>query len=107
MRSIALGYTYRPAKASPPAKEKALYLKLTPGLILKLILLVLLLLPWGFTAYRYHQLQSLEREIKKEKALAAKLASEWNSLTAEEVVRAKVAPLGLFKPTEKEVIRLP
>ncbi|HIE32651.1 MAG TPA: hypothetical protein EYP81_01200 [Thermodesulfobacteriaceae bacterium] len=109
MRALTLGYTYQPRKNTSRASTKAsgLSLRLSLRLIFKLVLLLLLVLPWGFAAYRFHQLRGVESEIKRERALKTKLLSKWERLTAEEVIRAKVAPLGLFKPTEKEIIRLP
>ncbi|OAQ20132.1 hypothetical protein [Thermosulfurimonas dismutans] len=107
MRALTLGYTYQPRKNTSRASTKASGLSLRLSLIFKLVLLLLLVLPWGFAAYRFHQLRGVESEIKRERALKTKLLSEWERLTAEEVIRAKVAPLGLFKPTEKEIIRLP
>jgi len=109
MRALSLGYTYQPKKQNSQALPKAsgLNLRLRLNLILKLVLLTILFLPWGFTAYRSHQLRQIETEIRKAQAVRTELLSKWNRLTSEEVVKAKVAPMGLFKPTEKEIIRLP
>ncbi len=110
MRAVTLGYTYRPG-ASKRAAEVSSPQSLSWGakvkLALKVVLVLLVLGPWFFSAYRLWQLKGLRQEIAHLEALKAKQEALWHSLTEEKVVRAKVAPLGLHKPSPKEVIHLP
>ncbi len=107
MRVLSAGYVYRPEIA----RERTVSRTRKGGYLRKRVLLVLLggllFLPWGWTGYRFHQVRTLERQIALERERKEKLLSEWERLTAEEVVKRHVAPLGLFKPTKKEIIRLP
>ncbi|QJA05764.1 hypothetical protein FVE67_02655 [Thermosulfurimonas marina] len=100
MRALSAGYPYQPR-----ARTRSRGLSLRGVLLLALGLL--LALPWLLAGVRLYQWQGVHRSRKAEEAHRARLLKTWEALTAEEVVRQKVAPLGLHKPTEKEMVRLP
>ncbi|MBX6422082.1 hypothetical protein [Thermosulfurimonas sp. F29] len=107
MRVMTAGYTYRPAREARRRtvhRERVLPVSTS---IRWLILVLLLVLPWAWASYSLMKWRGASAALMKARREHERLLSEWNRLTAEDRVRKVVAPMGLFKPTEREILRLP
>ncbi len=106
MRALTVGYTYRPT--APSRGRTARRERVFPWVRLLRVILVLVLavMPWSWALYNFARWQGVLRAREEALRRHERLLAEWNRLTTEERVRKIVAPRGLFKPTEKEILRL-
>ncbi|RUM87514.1 MAG: hypothetical protein DSZ24_06035 [Thermodesulfatator sp.] len=103
MQPLSVAYSYQPGRSRARRRAQGLTLRRVLGLLLGF----LVALPWVLGGIYLYQWHALHRACQRERTRQGQLRKTWEALTAEEVVRQKVAPLGLFKPTEKEIVRLP
>ncbi|WP_297058577.1 hypothetical protein [Thermosulfurimonas sp.] len=104
MSVLSLGYAYRPRSAGRKVTGRSTGWART---LRRIFLVLVLLLPWVWSSYQFvryrRAMEVRNRLLQRQEALLTR----WENLTAEEKVRRMVAPKGLFKPTEKEILRLP
>ncbi len=96
---LSVTYTYKP-KGRQRVSAKRIPLK---GAV-KVFILAMCLLPWMLCLLKGYLLYETKKALGQERRKHERLVSEWEALTKEEVVRKKVAPFGLHKPTRKEVV---
>ncbi len=103
---MTIGYTYRPSAASKGRVARRERTLPWSGIVRLILILILGVIPWGWALYNFVQWQGASRAREEALRRHERLLAEWDRLTSEERVRKIVAPRGLFKPTEKEILRL-